>query len=247
MFNLNERNALVTGGTRGLGRAMVLDLAKDCRHVAFTYHRAHEAARSLEKEVQEMGGQAVGHAVDAANPAAMTQLFDDLEREVGVVDLLVNNAGINVSAPLISLNLDDWQAMLNVNLTAPFVTSQRAALGMMRLGRGTVINLSSITGIRGQPAQTGYSATKAGLIGLTKSIAWELAPFGVNVNAIAPGWIEAGMAAAMPEKKKRKAVKSIGLQRFGEAAEVAAAVRYLASPAGRYITGQVLTLDGGVP
>lgn len=247
MYELNQQVALVTGGTRGLGRAMVLDLCRDCRHVAFTYHRQHEAARTLEVQVRQMGGQAQGYVVDARNAEEVGRLFETLEQEIGPVDVLVNNAGINVSAPLISLDLTAWQDMLAVNLTGPFLACQRAALSMMRQGKGAMINLSSITGIRGQPAQTGYSTTKAGLIGMTKSMAWELAPFGVTVNAIAPGWIEAGMAAEMPEKKKAKALKSISLNRFGTAEEVAAAVRYLASPAGRYITGQVLTLDGGVP
>lgn len=246
MFDLHNRIALVTGGSRGIGSSVVMDLCRDCTLVAFTYAHNTQAAEEVVNQSAERGVRALPFQADVSDPTSMEAVFTEIANRHGPVDLLVNNAGINLSGPLITLQLQDWQRMLRVNLTGAFIACQLAALEMMRKGQGCIVNMTSITGLRGQPAQTGYSTTKAGLIGLTKSLAWELAEHGIRVNAIAPGWIDTGMAASMPDKKKKRALKLILSKRFGKPEEVAAAVRYLASSEGDYITGQVLTLDGGI-
>jgi 3-oxoacyl-[acyl-carrier protein] reductase len=247
MFDLCGRVALVTGGSRGLGRAVVLDLCRDCAAVGFTYERSEEAADEVLREAQALTPHVEKFRARVEDRDEMAQVFAGMTARYSTIDLLINNAGVNLASPLMSMDLDAWNKGLAVNLTGAFVCSQLAARGMARKGSGAIVNLSSISGMRGQAGQASYCATKAGLIGLTKSMAWELAPFGITVNAVAPGWIDAGMAQAMPEKKKQRAIERVASKRFGDAREIAAAVRYLAADESRYMTGQVLVLDGGVP
>ena len=247
MFDLCGRVAMVTGGSRGLGRSIVLDLCRDCAVVAFTYEKNEAAASAVVQEAGAAGRHVISFRATVQDRDEMAAVFAAIEQSHGVVDLLVNNAGVNISSPISTMTMAAWQHSLAVNLTGSFICAQLAARNMQRRGSGSIVNISSISGLRGQPGEASYSATKAGLIGLTKSLAWELAPFGITVNAVAPGWIDTGMADAMPLKRKQRAIGQVAMGRFGAVGEVAGAVRYLASAAGKYTTGQVMVMDGGIP
>ncbi len=242
---LSGKVAVVTGGTRGIGRAITIAFAANGASVYFS-GRDERAARETIEAVSKAGGRAEFARADVAKSDEVKSLIDGVVSEAGKIDILVNNAGINRDALLVRLKEEDWDAVLNVNLKGAFLCSQAAAKHMIKERSGSIINISSVIGIAGNAGQANYSASKAGLIGLTKTMAKELAVRGIRVNAVAPGFIETDMTAALPESARSKILPAIPLGRFGDAKEVAGAALFLASEMSSYITGQVIVVDGGL-
>jgi 3-oxoacyl-[acyl-carrier protein] reductase len=241
-IDLSGRTALVTGSTRGIGRAIAETLAGAGARVAVVGRdlaRAEEGARAI-------GHDAAGFACDVADVASVTALVENVEKAFGQLDILVNNAGLTRDNILFRLKDDDWDAVLDANLRGAFVAIRAASRGMMKRRWGRIINISSVVGIIGNKGQANYAASKAGLIGLTKSVAKELASRNILINAVAPGFIETDMTAAMTPEARETLSEQIPLARLGTPNDVAATVAFLASDFASYITGQVLVVDGGL-
>jgi len=241
-IDLTGRRALVTGSTRGIGRAIAETLAGAGARVAVVGRdagRAGEVANGI-------GRDAAGFACDVADIASVTSLVESVEKSFGQIDILVNNAGLTRDNILFRLKDDDWDAVLDANLRGAFVAIRAASRGMMKRRWGRIINIASIVGITGNKGQANYAASKAGLIGLTKSVAKELASRNILINAVAPGFIETDMTAAMTPEARDTLSGQIPLERLGTPNDVAAAVAFLASDLASYITGQVIVVDGGL-
>jgi len=241
-IDLSGKNVLVTGSTRGIGRAIAETLAKAGARVAVVgrdLQKAQEAAAAI-------GNSSQGFACDVTDTAAVTKLVADVEAAFGSIDVLVNNAGITRDNLVMRLKDDDWDAVINANLRGAFAAIRAVSRGMMKRRSGRIINISSIIGIIGNKGQANYAASKAGLIALTKSVAKELGSRNILVNAVAPGFIETEMTAAMTPEAREGLGKQIALERLGTPQDVAATVAFLASDLSSYITGQVLVVDGGM-
>ncbi|NLW07007.1 MAG: 3-oxoacyl-[acyl-carrier-protein] reductase [Clostridia bacterium] len=238
--------AVITGASRGIGRATALCLARAGARVVVNYVRQEQQAAEVVSEIEQNGGQALAVAGDVGDPEAARHIIETALLNFGQVDILVNNAGITRDSLAARLKADDWQAVITTNLSGVFNCCQAVLKTMMRQRRGRIINLSSIVGLLGNTGQANYAAAKAGVIGLTKSLAKELAPRGILVNAVAPGFIATEMTAALPETTRAELYRRIPLGRPGQAEEVAEVILFLASEASRYITGQVLVVDGGL-
>lgn len=236
--------ALVTGGSGGIGAAICQALAQAGYAVAIHYSGNQRAAEELKQILLESGCDAEVFRADIRSESDVLALLDGVVARFGSLDVLVNNAGITRDRLLVRMSLSEWQEVIDTNLSGAFLTSRAAAKIMMKQRRGSIINITSVVGIGGNAGQANYAAAKAGMIGLTKSLAKELAPRGVTCNAVAPGFIDAGMAAGLPEEVKKAYLDSIPLRRAGLPGEVADAVCYLAQST--YITGQVLRVDGGM-
>ena len=242
MTGLHGKVAMVTGGARGIGKAIAAALAADGAKVAVVDLDLANA----EATAAELGGGARGFAANVAMAADVNAVVEAVERDLGPIDVLVNNAGITRDGLLIRLSEADWDAVLNVNLKAAFLTMKAVTRGMMKRRSGRVINIASVVGVVGNKGQANYSASKAGLIGLTKTIAKELASRNVLVNAVAPGFIETDMTAALPPEARQALSAQIALGRLGMPADIASVVAFLASEGASYITGQVIVVDGGM-
>ncbi len=240
---LGGQVALVTGATRGIGRTIAEHLARGGARVAVvgrSVERAREVAAALE------GAGHAGYACDVADPDASAALVKQVEEELGGLDLLVNNAGITDDNLLMRLSDEAWDRVLETNLKGPFNLIRAASRGMMRRRSGRIINITSVVGVMGNPGQANYAASKAGLIGLTKTVARELASRGILCNAVAPGFIESDMTAQLPEATRTSLQERIALGRLGTGDDVASVVRFLAGPGAGYITGQTIVVDGGM-
>lgn len=245
-MNFSGKTAIVTGGSRGIGRAVCLELAKGGANVVLCYAGNESAANDAVAACEALGAKALAVRCDVADAGEVKALVDTAVKAFGRVDILVNNAGITRDGLLLTMREEDFDAVVATNLRGTFLCMKAVARPMMRQRYGRIVNLSSVVGLRGNAGQVNYAASKAGVVGMTKSLAKELASRNVTVNAVAPGFIETDMTAAMPESAKTATLASIPMQRLGAAEDVARAVAFLASDEAAYITGQVLAIDGGM-
>ena len=243
---LAGKTALITGATRGIGRAIALRFAAEGADVAFTYRSQHEAAQSLVSELEAMGVRAKAYTSDAASFEDAHKVVEDVKETFGRIDVLVNNAGITKDGLLMRMKESDWDAVLTTNLKSVFLFVKALQRTLMKSPAGRIINISSIVGLTGNVGQSNYSASKAGVIGFTKSMAQEIASRKVTVNAIAPGFISTDMTDAIPEKAREALLSRIPLADLGKPEDIAHAATFLASDEARYITGQVIVVDGGM-
>ena len=241
-----SRVALVTGGSRGIGRAIALQLARSGHLVAVNYSRSGDAADEVAKAIAEAGGQAVTVQADVGDQEQVTAMVDRVANELGSVEILVNNAGITRDDLVLRMSVEVWEDVMSTNLRSVFLCSKAVLRGMLKARWGRIISLASVSGIAGNPGQTNYSAAKAGVIGFTKSLAKEVGSRNITVNAVAPGFIQTDLTAGLAESIVSNAKKSISVGRFGQPDEVASAVGYLASDEAAYITGQTIVVDGGL-
>ncbi len=245
MSLLQGKVAVVTGAGRGIGRAVALRFAAEGAKVVVV-SRTVENSEKVAAEVRAAGVEAWAHAVDVADSAAVGVAADKILAEAGRVDILVNNAGVTRDGLLMRMSEEDWDTVVNTNLRGAFLVTRAFTRAFVKQRAGRIINIASVIGLIGNAGQCNYAASKAGLIGLTKSVARELASRSVTCNAIAPGFISTDMTAVLGEELRAKLLAQIPLNTFGEAEDIAQAALYLAGPGGRYVTGQVLVVDGGM-
>jgi 3-oxoacyl-[acyl-carrier protein] reductase len=245
MNQLANQIAVVTGAGRGIGRAIALKFASEGADVACV-SRTAENSEKVANEIRTLGRKAWAYAVDVADTAAVTTATERILAETGRVDILVNNAGITRDGLLMRISEADWDAVLDTNLKGTFLFTKAFSRSFVKQRSGRIINVASISGLMGNAGQSNYAASKAGVLGFTKSVARELASRGITVNALAPGFIETDMTAALNEQIRTQLLKAIPMNSFGQPEDIAHAALFLASPAARYITGQVLTVDGGM-
>ena len=245
-MTMNESVALVTGGSRGIGRAICLELARQGAAVAVNYAGNAQAAQETVEACRALGVQAEAFQADVSDPAACESLIAQVKERFGRLDILVNNAGVTRDGLLMTAKPEDFDKVLDTNLKGAYFCMKAAAKVMMRQRYGRIVNLSSVVGLRGNPGQTGYAASKAGILGLTKAAAKELAARNITVNAVAPGFIETDMTAVLPEKAKTAMLATIPMAAPGQPEDVARAAAFFARPESAYITGQVLCVDGGM-
>jgi len=245
-MNLEGKVALVTGGSRGIGRAICIRLASMGALVYVNYVSRSSAADETRRIIQEAGGRAEIIRFDVAQSDAVQDAFKKIIADAGSVDILVNNAGITRDGLMARMKESDWDEVMNTNLKGAFLCAKAASKAMMKKKWGRIINIASVSGVAGNPGQVNYSAAKAGLIGLTKSMAREYASRNITVNSVAPGYIETEMTDYLDEKAQEQIKREIPLGTLGKTEDVAGAVAYLASGDGRYITGQTLHINGGM-
>ena len=246
MDTLKNKNVLVTGAARGIGRVIALSFAKYGANIAFTDIRKDDNFISLEKELAKIGVKGIGYVSDASDFENSQNTVAEILKEFGSIDVLINNAGITRDNLLMRMSEQDWDMVININLKSVFNLTKAVIRPMMKARKGSIINMSSVVGIGGNAGQANYSASKAGIIGFTKSIAKELGSRNIRCNAIAPGFIETEMTGKLPENVINDWLTKIPLKRTGKPEDVANACLFLASDLSGYITGQVITVDGGM-
>lgn len=243
---LQGKTALITGASKGIGRGIAMTLAQHGAHVAFTYLSSVEKGQALEKELQQYGVKAKGYRSDAADMKAAEELVNAVVTEFGTLDIVVNNAGITRDGLLMRMTEENFNEVIRTNLNSVFNITKGCQRQMLKQRSGSIINISSVVGVKGNAGQANYAASKAGIIGFTKSIALELGSRNIRCNAIAPGFIETEMTAVLAEETVKQWREAIPLKRGGTPLDVANAVVFLASDMSSYITGQVLNVDGGM-
>ena len=244
--DLEGKGIIVTGATRGIGRGIALEIARRGGNVAFNYLKSEQQASELKSEIEKIGGNVLAYQVDVGDLKAVREMVNAVKREFGQIDGLVNNAGLTRDKVFVMMTEDDWNEVIRTNLTGPFNFARATVFMMMKAKRGSILNITSVSGLIGLPGQVNYSASKAGLIGLTKSLAKEVGRLGVRVNALALGFIETDMTAALPEEHRTQALGMVPLGRFGKVDDVAPMAAFLLSDAAAYITGAVIQIDGGL-
>lgn len=245
-MELKGKVAMITGASRGIGREIALRLAKEGADIAFNYLKSGDAAESLEKEIENLGRRAMSVQCDIRDFEAVKKWVEDIRQRFGRLDILINNAGILKDKALMLMEQSDWQEVVDTNLSGVFNASRCVIVTFLKQKSGDIVNISSVSGIIGSSRQTNYAATKAGIIGFTKSLAREVAPYNIRVNAVAPGYIRTALVDNLKEDYKEQLLKTIPLGKFGTVKDVANAVIFLLSSKGTYLTGQVIVVDGGL-
>ena len=239
------KTALVTGGSRGIGRAIALELGKSC-YVAVGYTSSKDSAEEVVGEIVKSGGEATAIQIDVTSSESIENAFTIIEKELNGVDILVNNAGITKDNILPRIKEDDWNDVINVNLKAAFTAIKAVSRSMIKHRYGRIINISSVVGLMGNAGQINYAASKAGLIGLSKSIAKEMGSRNITSNVIAPGYIDTDMTAFLTDEQKDNIIEQLSIKRIGKPEDIANIVSFLCSDESEYITGQVISVDGGI-
>lgn len=245
-MQLKGKTAIVTGGARGIGRAIAFKLAEAGANIVINYTSSSKAAEDVVEEIKNLGVSALALKADVSKNDEIENLVKEVLNQYGSIDILVNNAGITRDNLLIRMSEQEFQDVIDINLKGAFICTKHVSKVMIKQRTGKIINIASVVGVMGNAGQSNYAASKAGLIGFTKSIAKELAKRGINVNAVAPGYIETDMTASLPEKVREEFMINIPLSRAGKPQDVANAVLFLASEYSEYITGQVINIDGGM-
>lgn len=243
---LKDKVAVVTGGTRGIGRAIVLKLADEGANIVINYRNSDKEAEELKAILEEKGVKVLTVKCDISNFEDSKKLIDKCKEEFGQIDILVNNAGITKDTLIMRMKEEDFDSVIDVNLKGTFNCAKHASAIMLKQKFGKIINMTSVVGITGNAGQSNYAASKAGVIGLTKSLARELGSRGITVNAVAPGFINTDMTSVLSDKVKEEAMKNIPLKKLGNPEDIANLVGFLASDSANYITGQVINVDGGM-
>ena len=243
---LEGKTALITGAARGIGKAIALKFASEGANVAFTDIVIDENGKATEAEIAAFGVKAKGYASDASNFEATKEVVDQIKKDFGSIDILVNNAGITKDGLLLRMSEEQWDRVIGINLKSAFNFTRNVVPVMFSQRSGSIINMASVVGVHGNAGQANYAASKAGMIALAKSVAQEMGPRGIRANALAPGFIETAMTAALPDNVREEWKKKIPLRRGGQPEDIANVATFLASDLASYVTGQVIQVDGGM-
>ena len=246
MSSLKGKTAIVTGGSRGIGKAIIEALAECGCDIAFNYSKSHEAALELEKAVKAKGVRCKASCVDIKDFEDVKEWIARVKEDFGRIDILINNAGIVIDKPLMMMSKEDWDQVLDTNLSGMFNAAKACIVTFMKQKSGDIVNISSVSGIIGLPGQTNYSASKGGVNAFTKALAKEVAGYGIRVNAVAPGFIETDILAHFTDEQKKEIADRVPLQRIGTPQDVADCVVFLLSQGAQYMTGQIVQVDGGL-